>query len=336
MKRLLSWVVSNLDAFFALLVAILVAVLGFANVAKQQVVGSAILLILAVIAQTILRDRWRRNLAEHEMRDAISASTQMLNQIPPRLDRLVAVEDVLATARTAFDQVSMVRVLNGSEVGQELADARARTDRWHFKGGTGTFTRAVTLPECIEAARRRNGTLDVRIEIIDPTDEQVCARYAHFRQSLSNRPDASGERWTMDRTRKEAFATILAACWHQQQSGLLTIGVYLTSTMTTFRYDLSSTCVIITQEDPRTPAFMIEREKVYYHRWNMELQYSREQARQVAMEQAKQVPLDDEPTVEQTRRLFTALSLPLPRSFGDRETAEIVHKAIQPRNLYES
>jgi hypothetical protein len=336
MKRLSAWVVRNLDAFFALIIALSVALLGVANIASQDVVNSAILLILAVMAEAILRDRWKRSVSDGETRKAIADSTSILRELPPRLDRMMAVEEVLGTARTAFDDISMIRVLNGNEVGQAHAEAREHTDRWYFKGGTGTFLRAVTLPNCIERARSRNSTLDFRIEILDPTDEAVCARYAHFRQSLSSRPATGGERWTVDRTRKESFATILAACWQQQQSGLLRIEVYLSSVMTTFRFDLSSMCVIITQENPRTPALMVEHERVYYHRWNIELQYSREQARQVAMEQAKQVPLDDEPTVEQTRRLFTALALPLPRSFSDRDISEIVHKAIQPKNPYES
>jgi hypothetical protein len=331
MTRLFIWVASNLDAFFALVLALSAAALGLTGTVSQEVVNSAILLTLAVVAESILRDRWRRGSADIEVRQSIRASSAVLQQLP---QRLADVDEAIATARTAFNNVSMVRMLTGAEVGQVQAEARQRTDLWYFKGGTGTFIRAVTLPECIENARRRNGTLDFRIEILDPTDEEICERYARFRRSLSNRPDASGELWTVDRTRKESFATILAACWHQQRSGLLKIDVWLSSTMTTFRADLSSSCVIITQEDPSTPALMIESDKIYYRRWNIELQYSREQARKVPIEQAKQVALDDEPTVDQTRRLFSALTIPLPRSFGDREVSDIIIKALKARNLY--
>ncbi|MFC4150155.1 hypothetical protein ACFO0M_28200 [Micromonospora mangrovi] len=332
MARLFTWVVNNLDAFIGLVLALTVSVLGLTSTVSQEVVNSAILLILALLAQAMLRDRLRRENAQHRVQHVLADTRDRLTELVPQLEEITGDRGALNRAREAIDSVSMVRVLSGTEVGQALADARRHTDRWAFKGGTGTFTRAVTLPECLEQARRRNATLRFDIEIIDPTDEEVCERYARFRRSLA--PDAPGERWTVDRTRKESFATVLAACWHLQRSGLLTIDVRLATRMTTFRYDLSSSCVVITQENPQTPALRIDRKELYYNRYNIELQYSREQSRRVPIEAAGQVRLDDEPSVEQVRRLFTALGLPLPRAFGDRDVADIVSKAIQARNPY--
>ncbi|MGI5215723.1 hypothetical protein [Plantactinospora sp. CA-290183] len=333
MARLLSWVAGNLDAFFGLLVALVVSILGLNDDVSRR------------MPRPVPRS-WpcspRRccgsgggGTRPRRRPGGCWPSTTRLDALLPHLAAITADDGVLARARTAINSVSMVRVLNGQEVGQAHAEARRQTDRWRFKGGTGTFTRAVTLPECIEHARRRNGTLDFGIEIIDPTDEQVCERYAQFRRSLAPRTDGTGELWTVDRTRKESFATVLAACWHHQRSGLLNIDVRLSSQMSTFRFDLSSSCVIITQENPQTPALRIDRREIYYHRYSIELQYSREQSRRVPIEQARQVLLDDEPSVEQARKLFTALGLPLPRSFGDREVSDIIVKAIQARNPYE-
>ncbi|MFI7279414.1 hypothetical protein ACIBOV_03990 [Micromonospora chersina] len=333
MARLFTWVVNNLDAFIGLVLAVTVAVLGLTNTVSQDVVNSAILLVLAVLAQAVLRDRLRRETAQHEVREVMRATRDRLTELVPQLHEITGQDGALNRARDAIDSVSMVRVLHGSEVGRALGEARQHTDSWAFKGGTGTFTRAVTLPQCLEHARRRNATLSFAIEIIDPTDEDVCERYARFRRSLD--PDAPGERWTVDRTRKESYATVLAACWHLQRSGLLTVEVRLSAQMTTFRYDLSSSCVIITQENPQTPALRIDRRELYYNRFNIELDYSRKQSRRVPIEAAATVKLDDEPSVEQVRKLFAALGLPLPRSFGDREVADIVSRAIQARNPYE-
>ncbi|GAA3776186.1 hypothetical protein [Micromonospora maritima] len=332
MTRLFAWVVTNLDAFIGLLLAVTVAVLGLTNTVSQDVVNSAILLVLGLLAQAVLRDRLRRQTAEQQVRQVMVDTRDRLTDLVPQMREITGPEGALNRAREAIDSVSMVRVLHGSEVGQTLAEARRHTDRWTFKGGTGTYLRAVTLPECLEHARRRNATLTVAVEIIDPTDEDVCERYARFRRSLD--PDAPGERWTVDRTRKESYATVLAACWHLQRSGLLTVEVRLSAQMTTFRYDLSSSCVVITQENPQTPALRIDRGELYYNRFNIELDYSRKQNRRVPIEAAGQVKLDDEPSVEQVRRLFAALGLTLPRSFGDREVADIVGKAIQARNPY--
>ncbi|MFI5836693.1 hypothetical protein ACIA5A_23735 [Micromonospora sp. NPDC051300] len=335
MARLIGWVVSNLDAFIGLLLAVTVAVLGLTNTVSQDVVNSAILLVLGLLAQAVLRDRLRRRTAEQEVRQVIVDTRERLTDLVPPIRELTGPEGALSRAREAIHSSSMVRVLHGSEVGQALAEAREHTDRWDFKGGTGTYLRAVTLPECLRLARRRNATLTVAVEIIDPADEEVCERYARFRRSLeSDEPTEQTEPWTVDRTRKESYATVLAACWYMQRSGLLTVELRLSAQMTTFRYDLSSSCVVITQENPRTPALRIDRGEVYYNRFNIELDYSRRQSRRVPVESAGQVRLDDEPSVEQVRRLFTALGLALPRSFGDREVADIVRKALQARNPY--
>jgi len=335
MSRLFAGLANNLDAAIGLVLALTIGALGITGQVEQDVVNSAILLVLALLAQAVLRERWRRDTAERQVGEVIRENRDRLTELLPQLHLITGDDGVLAQARSAIETASMVRVLHGAEVGKALADARRETYRWAFKGGTGTFTRAVTLPDCIEQARYRNSTLDFAIEIIDPTDEDVCERYARFRQSLSRGPDATGEQWTVDRTRKESFATVLAACWHLQRSGLLGIDVRLSTHMTTFRFDLSSACVIITQENPNAPALRIDCGETYYYRYDIELQNSREQSRRVPIEQARHVRLDDEPSVEETRKLFEALNTPLPRSFGDREVSDIVGKAIRPRNPYE-
>jgi len=174
-------------------------------------ISAAILLTLALLATTLLRDR---QLATHALRD-----------------------------------VTTVRILTGGDVGQALEEARRLTDQWMFKGGTGTFLRAVTLPRCVEIARRERRPLRFQIEVIDPSNEEVCTTYTRFRRSLSTRPDGTGEPWTPERTRKESYATVLAACWYLQRFAWLSIEMGLSATMSTFRWDLSTRCVIITQED---------------------------------------------------------------------------------------
>jgi hypothetical protein len=336
MRTVLAWAGKNVDSSIALVLALTAASLGLLNVVKQDLVASATLLILALLAEVLLRERWQRNRVEAEVRDGLQRTDLALADLPRRLDDLAGIAEVMTQTRAALARLSMVQVLIGTDVRAALADARRHTDRWHFKGGTGTYIRAVTLPECINNARQRKGRLTIRLEIIDPTNADACERYAEFRSSLSpGRPDGTGERWTPDRTRKESFATILAAIWHKQRNGLLDIDVRLSPVMTTFRWDLSSQSLILTQEDPSAPALRIEEGTFYYDRWSTELMASLEQARRVPIEAAKQATLSDRPTIEETRRLFDAAGVSLPRTFGDRDIADIVQKAIQPRNPYE-
>jgi hypothetical protein len=233
-----------------------------------------------------------------------------------------------------IDDSSVLRVLARSEVTETLAEMRRTTDRWMFKGGTGTYIRAVTLPECVTTARRDRRTLLVRLEIIDPSDEAVCDTYARFRRAVGEDPGGVEELWTLERTRKESYATVLAACWYRQRFGLLDIDVGLSSTMSTFRYDMSATAVIITRENPNSPALMSDRGKFFYDYLSAELQASIDQARPVPIEQTRSTPLSDEPSIEEVRKLFQVLGLGLPRTFTDSDVIEITRRALEPRNPY--
>jgi hypothetical protein len=332
MARLLAWLNKYGDSALALVLAIGVGILTLADIVGPNDVSGAILLTLALVATSSLRNRSREEAMDEKLHNVLQSTERVLGALPARLDEL---ERTVEGTRRALDESSFIRVLHGTEVGQALEDARRSTDRWAFKGGTGTYMRAVTLPGCVEVARRKKHTLHVQLEIIDPTNEQLCANYAQFRRSLSDQPDAAGELWTVDRTRKEAYATVLAACWYQRRFSFLTMEVGLSSMMTTFRWDMTPHKLIITQEDPHFPAMMLEPGKYYYEIYSRELMASMRQARKVPLDRIDHVELSDEPTVDETRKLFTELDLPLPRAFTDRNVAEIVSKAIQAKNLYQ-
>lgn len=335
MNRLWSRIADHADGVLALVLALVVSVLDLANNdLAPDLVNNAILLCLAVLSFAVLRDRWRRESAEREVRTALEGASASLRGLPERLERLDAIQDLVATTRQALDAAAAVRTVAGSEVAHALEEARRTTDRWTFKGGTGTYMRAVTLPECVANARRERRTLLVRLEILDPADTEVCGRYARFRATVSSKPDATGEDWTTERVRKESYATVLAACWYLQQYSMLDIDIGLSSNMTRFRWDLSDKYVVMTQEDDRGAALVFDSGKFYYDCWTTELQMSREQARRVPIELAADVPLSAEPTTEEVRRLFLVLGLPLPEDFTDTDLKAIIQKALHPMNPY--
>ncbi|HEY2762763.1 MAG TPA: hypothetical protein VGJ13_01900 [Pseudonocardiaceae bacterium] len=322
MSRLVKWIGRNVDGLIALVLAVCIAGLSFADVVGTSAVDNAVLLILAVLAGTLLHDRTRAGAVERDVATALGVARE--------------VDAKLSSTKAALESASNVRVLAGEEVSQALADARRDTEGWTFKGGTGTFIRAVTLPECVQRARRDGRPFTMRLEIVDPTNDNACEHYAMFRRSLSHRSDGTGETWTIDRTRKESLATILAACWHRQRYRLLTVEVGLSPTITTFRWDLSSRSLIITQQDPREPALLIKRGWIYYDRYATELLTSLQQAKRLPIEQAANaVPLSDEPSVEEAQKLFVALNIPLPASFDNRAVSDIIRKAVQAKNPYE-
>lgn len=223
-----------------------------------------------------------------------------------------------------------VSVLNREEIRSEHEQAHRITNIWMFKGGTGTYLRAVTLPQCIHYSSRERRPLRVQAEIIDPTNQVLCEYYASL---LHSRPDGIGDPWTARRTRNEAYATVLAAGWYQQRFPILSIEVALSTTVPTFRWDLSSTCVLITQED-FAPHLMFKPPSPHYNFCTRELDSSFRQARRVPLELARTAHLSEDPTVHETRHLFEVLGMPLSDSVPEDDVAQIVRRALHARNPY--
>ncbi|MFI9590953.1 hypothetical protein [Nonomuraea sp. NPDC052265] len=334
LKRAAPWAAQNADGAIALLLAVVVGVLGIMpdkvvpTDVQTQLVNAATLVIMALVATALLRDRVRQAPVEETI------TSGALAQLPVRLSRLEEIETLVHGTRKALDALQLVRVLGSKqEIAQMHAEARQDTTRWSFKGGTGTYLRAVTLPECVAAARRDKRHLVVRVEVIDPSNVEVCETYAHYRRSLSDSPDATGETWTTDRVRKESYATILAAFWYRQRYGLLDIEVGLSASMTTFRWDLSATRLIMTVEDPNR-AMTALAGTFYYENCDTELRLSFEQARRVPMDMYKKAQLGDEPTIEEVQDLFGRIGVPLPKAYDGRDVVDIARKALRAVDPY--
>lgn len=328
MKRLITWAGRNVEGIIALVTGVVIVGLDVFTSIPEETTTSAILLVLSVLTVAVMRDRKRTDEADRQLRDELS----YLESVPSNLIPLRA--SVERVARSLED-ASMVRVLTWPEVTVALAEARQVTDRWTFRGGTGTYIRAKTLPECVGHARRNRRNLVMRLEIIDPTNEQVCTSYARFRQSLADSLADGETGWTLERTQREAYATILACCWHRQRYELLDVKIGLSEVMPTLRWDLSTVSLLITQEDPRKPAMIVARGKLLYEYAGTELSKSLEQARPVPLEQVRDIELSAVPTVDEVRRLFLGLNMPLPSSFTDRDVSDVVNRALNAENRYD-
>lgn len=306
-ENAVAWTIRHLDGVVAIGVALVIGLMDiFGNNLSDNVTSGATLLVLAALVFGSLTERRRR---------------------------VADIQEATTGTQRALEDLAMVRSLSAAEVERAHLRARQNTDRWWFKGGTGTFLRAVTLPECFQEAQRRRRTLAIKIDIVNPADEQTCAAYARFRQAFAQRLDVvPGDGWSPERTRKESYATVLAACWYRQRLDALEIDVYLSSVVPTLRFDLSDAHLIITQDDRRRVNLLVERDRPLYDYYVTELHQAREQA--VALDLRRTVALSDEPTVEEVHRLFEDLGLPLPATFSDRDVSDIVEKALNAENPY--
>ncbi|MCX5588262.1 hypothetical protein ACFV0H_10480 [Streptomyces erythrochromogenes] len=305
LERFVAWLLRNADVVVALCVAMAVGFLDiFGDVVSDDVSSGATLVVLGLLATGSIVERVRRPASIHE---------------------------ALSGTRQALEDLAMVRSLSGNEVGEALRKARQHTNLWYFKGGTGTYLRAVTLPLCVAAAKEQRSQLNVKIDIVNPADERACAAYARFRQMFGGQRRGD-EVWTTDRVRRESYATVLAACWYQRQLTTLEISVHLSSAVPTLRFDLSETCLVITQDDQSRVNLLVERGQPLYDYYVTELHQSREQATVLDLRVAS--PLGQEPTVDEVRTLFDDLGLPLPRVFTDSDIGKIIEKALHAEDPY--
>lgn len=302
-----AWVIRNLDVVIAVGLGLTIGFLDvFGDVISDDVASGATLLVLGALAIGSMNERLRRK------SDIKEASEE---------------------TRRALEDLAMVRSLSGDQVGEALERARQQTNRWYFKGGTGTYLRAVTLPRCVEAATRQRAQLSVKIDIINPADEQTCSAYARFRQTFARRHHSgTAQTWTPDRTRKESYATVLAACWFRQRLDTLEISVHLSSGVPTLRFDLSESCLIITQDDPNRVNLLVARDQPLYDYYVTELHQSREQA--VRLDLRGITSLSEEPTVDEVRTVFDEVGLALPSVFTDADVGEIIEKALHAEDPY--
>jgi hypothetical protein len=318
-KRVITWLADNADVVIGLGLAVFASILGIAGVVPSYVVANVTVLTLATLAFVMLRDRGRQEKDAKRIEVSVSqGNAQILGLF------------------AKFQESRPIKILNGPEISRALVVARTGTDQLVFKGATGTFTRAVSLPECLAAARDGRRPLRVRIEIFDPCNTQLLESYVKLYASWAEGPDDPQSQWTVDATRQEILATILAACWQKERHPwLLDIEVFLSPALTTFRWDLTHNALIITQIGPRFPAMLIDRDDVYYSCWSAELHAGMEaSARRLPLREASGVRLGDRPDLDAVRELFDHLSVPIPDTYRDEDVNALIEKALYEEDPY--
>jgi hypothetical protein len=176
------------------------------------------------------------------------------------------------------------------------------------------------------------------IEILAPDDIGVCEAYGnHRRQQPWRSPSAAPdhiEPWSTNQVRIEAYATIIAAVWYTVHTRVRA-HIALSSTMSTFRYDLSDDFVIITNEDPLGRALLVTKKSSFFANIERELITSFDQAREIDIRTARLPRHKMAP--DDVRRMLASLNgLEADDGFLTSEVcAEIALKAISEDHAQE-
>ncbi|MBT8124760.1 MAG: hypothetical protein KJO81_08050, partial [Gammaproteobacteria bacterium] len=150
------------------------------------------------------------------------------------------------------------------------------TKNWIYKGSCGRYTRAVTLPQIAQSARKEGIGRDIRITVLDPENDILCTEYATYRRSLKSAGKA--HEWSVNKVREEVIASIFTFLKYKHDEPLLRIEIFLTSYFSAFRLDISDNYVIVTKEDSEASGLKADKNTYFYDSYKDDVRLTERQS----------------------------------------------------------
>ena len=176
--------------------------------------------------------------------------------------------------RDPFEIASAVKILP-QDIDQTLIQMAQKATDYKLFVRTGRHFRAEILPVLIKSAERSRRPVRIEVILLDFRADEICERYANYRKNAS----FDGSLWTKKYVQKEILATIMslidAASTH---NSLVSVNLYLSRRLSTFRIDGSSDEIIITREDPKDIASRYRRDDSDYSAFLSEFAWIRDEA----------------------------------------------------------
>lgn len=204
--------------------------------------------------------------------------------------------------------IAFANKLLPADIGPALTEMATTASAYKLFVRTGRHFRADILPLLVDNATRLRRRIEIDVILLDFRNDNVCERYALYRKSSSS----DGLNWDRKYVQKEILATILKLLQSKHDHpSFIGINLFLTSRLSTFRFDGSQDQIIVTREDPKDIASRYRSSDSEFAAYLNEFQWSREEACVVNISETKKPPIDK-----------------LREMFGDREIiAELQEQA---------
>jgi hypothetical protein len=118
-------------------------------------------------------------------------------------------------------EVESVEIIQPRLIAGAIEAAARDCTRWHIRARTASYFSRVVLPLLRDNALRTGGSIQVKIQVLDPRNDEALETYAVYR---SNSPGASAL-WSAQRVRTEIYSTILAAAIYRNEAPRLDIEI---------------------------------------------------------------------------------------------------------------
>ncbi|AQH01532.1 hypothetical protein A9R05_22230 [Burkholderia sp. KK1] len=197
------------------------------------------------------------------------------------------------------NELAATSVLLPEDIGQALLDIARSATSYSISVRTGRHFRAEILPVLVKQARLKRQPIKVEVVLLDFRDNALCDKYATYRKTSS----FDSKSWDIEYVQTEVLATIHKIIdVSRKNRRLVTIELYLSKRLSTFRIEGSADEMLVTREDPKDTASRYRRDHRDFPAFVNELKWIREEAYRVQ-------PLDDGGLPATLQDMFGADSL---------------------------
>ena len=186
-------------------------------------------------------------------------------------------------------QIAFASKLLPQDIGPALTKMATTALEYKLFVRTGRHFRAEILPILVDNATRLRRRTEIKVILLDFRNDDVCEKYALYRKSSS----FDGYQWNKKYVQKEVLATILKLLQavHDHPS-FIGINLYLSSRLSTFRFDGSQEQIIVTREDPKDIASRYRSSDNEFAAYLNEFHWSLEGACEVEIGVVSEAPID--------------------------------------------
>jgi hypothetical protein len=184
--------------------------------------------------------------SQRERRSAAS----VLNDLNERVEGLIA----------SREERAAVLEIESPLIRDKLEDLQDGSPFWYFRGGSGRWQRSSVLPAL---AKNRASSTEYLMQIVDPTDEALCARYAEYRSKQRSVEVSRANEGRPEVVRDDLLACIYAAGWYGARSRV-GARVFLNRLYSPVRIDIAAEGLMLTVADRKASGVFAPNGSWYY------------------------------------------------------------------------
>lgn len=167
-------------------------------------------------------------------------------------------------------EIGGLKILQPYEINAYHHECRKNTYEWWYDGGSGCYTRDITLPSLVQQCGEQHKKMHICIYILDPRNSNVCEMYTKYCNRVN-----SNNKTTVKDVKCDLLATVVSAYFYKRNFDI-DIDVYLKGHFSIFKREFSDNMVLVTREDRTRPAMVYSKDSEFYGAYKMELEYGRE------------------------------------------------------------